>query len=152
VSSPPAQDWATRVCNLVRAVGIARDAHRTSRRPKANLTVKELDRVRGCELEIARSLAKARTYTTQAASAANDEQDQSYRLVLELLRAHSLVWESLFLRYDGLPRQETGSGLEEAGSELQRYLIEAFEALKACKPDLLEVDWNGREIFRNVSY
>lgn len=139
-------DWARVACNLLRAIDLARHAYKDSRRPRPSVDV---DQVRRCALEISRFVRQAKEYVPADDHPPRECTDEQWRsIVLNLLRAHSLVWETLWLQYDGLPKREDGSGMGEPGAEITRCVLAAVAALSATNPDFDSVDWNGREMLR----
>lgn len=142
-------DWIDVVHQLIRAIGLARDAYAKTRRPRDRLSDQETDRLRNCELEIAKYIRSAQHCVDRERQSSASITDVDWRrVVLDLFRAHSLVWETLWIKYHGIPKVERGRGLGEAGEEITRSVITAVEALAATNPDFCEVDWNGREILR----
>jgi hypothetical protein len=142
-------EWTEAVRRLIRAIAIARDAYSHTRRLQEKLSDQDVDRLRCCELEIAKYLREAQKCVDRARSSAVLVPESDWRrVVLDLLRGHSLVWETLWIKYHGIPKVERGSGLGEPGDEITRSVVAAIEVLTATTPDLVEVDWNGREILR----
>lgn len=139
-----APDWREVARGLLCAISIARDASKRWR-AREKLPGDGVERLRLCELEIGLYRRKAQQFIDRA-----DEIDQAEwrQVILDLFRAHSLVWETHWVRYEGLPNVETGSGLGEAGAEITRYVLAAVEALAATNPAFGHVDWNGREMTR----
>lgn len=142
-------DWEVVVHKMTRAISIARDAYSGTRRLREKLTDRDIDRLRCCELEIAKYLREAQKCVDRARASAEPIAESDWRgVVLGLFRGHSLVWETLWIKYHGIPKVESGSGLGEAGTEITQSVVAAIEVLAATNPEFLEVDWSGREILR----
>ena len=110
MSTADTPSWGQIAENLTRAIGIAREAYKDTRRRRPRLSDSEIERIRMCELEIARYLRHAREAIGQSSSDLAAEEEASWRrIVLALFRAHSLVWEVLWYTYEDIPAMEDGS-------------------------------------------
>lgn len=138
--------WKAAADNLMGAVSLARDAYRDTRRPRAKLSDSEIDRVRACELEIGKYLRDAHTHFDGREFSGDGSIER--RIVLDLLRAHSLVWEGLAIQYEGIPTVVTGEMIGQSGEQITQHVIEAIRLLKATNPAFDGVSWNGVELHR----
>ena len=141
--------WKAAAENLICAVGLARNAYRDTRRPRAKLSDAEIDRILACELEIGKYLREARRHFDRSERSGDGATER--RIVLDLLRAHSLVWEGLAIQYDGIPNVVTGEMLGQSGEQITQHVIEAIRLLKATNPAFEGVSWNGVELHRPPS-
>jgi hypothetical protein len=71
-------------------------------------------------------------------------------ITLNLLRAHSIAWEILWLEHEsGVPHAiESGQSMQGRHGDADRYIDEAVRALAATEPQFNGVDWDGRELLR----
>lgn len=73
-------------------------------------------------------------------------------LVTNLLRAHSIAWELLWIEYEsGIPFAiESGQFMNGRCGEADRHIDEAVRALAATEPQFSRVEWDGREVLHLV--
>ena len=144
-----APDWPQVVADMMLVVETTKHAFVRTRRSKAKLAPDESRRVLALNREIEKYRHDARKALAQAA--AGDGAVEWRPLVLNLLRAHSAVWERLRVEHDyGIPQHiETGLVVEGRDARADQFILQAVEALAATNERFECVSWNGREVMRS---
>lgn len=141
-------DWSQVIADLMIAVDSSRHAYARTRRRKAKLSADESRRVLAFNREIEKYMRDGRS---AIASATAEGTHVEWRpVVLNLLRAHSMVWERLRIEHDqGIPDHvETGQAIDGRDPRADSFIAQAFEALAATEPRLEYVTWDGREVLK----
>lgn len=139
-------DWAQLAKQLIVAVQSTEHAYKKTRIAR-HLTGEQQRHVLALSAEKDRYILAARRVTESPASPSAID----WRFItLNLLRAHSITWELLWLQYEsGVPLAiESGLNIEGRHSDADRYIDDAVRALAATEPQFNGVDWDGREILR----
>ena len=143
--SEPA-NWPLLAQQLIVAIQTTEHAFGKSRQRRSTIPAEELRHIAALRAERDRYIVAARRAINQPAAAEIDWR----MLTLNLLRAHSIAWEILWLEYEsGVPLAiESGQNVEGRHGDADRYIDDAVQALAATEPQFSGVEWDGREILR----
>lgn len=143
-----APNWSQVVADLMVAVESTQHAYKSTRVLKRKLSTDESRRVMAFHQEIDKYLRDGRRAVAQAAT--DDNTLEWRKIVLNLLRAHSLVWERLRIEHDhGIPdRLASGQAIEGRDPQADRFILQAVATLAASDARFDYVTWDGREVLR----
>jgi hypothetical protein len=135
---------------MIVAIQSTEHAFEKSRIRRRNTSGEEQRHVAALRTERERYILAGRRAIERSKSPTPAEDIDWRNITLDLLRAHSIAWEILWLEHEtGVPFAiESGQIMEGRHRDADRYIDEAVQALAASEPHFNGVNWDGREILR----
>jgi len=143
-------NWPQLVEQLIVAIQSTEHAFEKSRLRRRVSSGEEQRHVAALRSERDRYILTARRAIERSTGLSASEAIDWRNITLDLLRAHSIAWEILWLEHEiGVPLAiESGQIMEGRHRDADRYIDEAVQALAASEPNFNGVNWDGREILR----